>query len=64
MMLDFLMFFVDTDLLFGSLETFVHVLPVDYVPNGLDIVWPHILVLKVVGMLPDVDSKKRDETWG
>lgn len=52
------------NLLFGSLETLAHILPVDNVPDSLDIIWPHILVLKIVGMLPDVNTKKRDETYG
>lgn len=53
---------MDWDLLFGSLETLADVLPVDNVPYGLDVVRSHVLVLKVVGMLPNVDTKKRDET--
>lgn len=61
---DFFFFFVDWDLLFGSLETLADVLPVDNVPYGLDVIRSHVLVLKVVGMLPNVDTKKRDETWG
>lgn len=59
-----ILFFVDSTwaLLFGSLETLADVLPVDNVPDGLDVVRSHVLVLKVVGMLPNVDTKKRDET--
>lgn len=53
---------VDWLLLFGSLETFAHVLPVDNVPDGLHIVRSHVFVLQVVGMLPDVNTKKRNET--
>lgn len=49
-------------LLFGNLKTVAHVLPVDYVPDSLNIVGPHILVLKVVGMLPYVNAKERNET--
>lgn len=49
-------------LLFGSLETLAHVLPVDNVPDSLNIVRSHIFVLKVVGVLPYINTKKRDET--
>ena len=34
-----------------TVEPLCHVLPVDYIPNGLDIVGANILVLEVVGML-------------
>lgn len=50
-------------LLFGSLETFAHILPVDHIPDGLNIVWTHIFVLKIVGVFPYIDAKERDETW-
>lgn len=49
-------------LLFGSLETLAHILPVDDIPDSLNIVRPHIFVLKIVGMLPYINTKKRDET--
>ena len=49
-------------LLFSSLETLADILPVDDIPDGLHIVGPHVLVLKVVGMLPHVDAKQGNET--
>lgn len=55
-------FWGDGVLLLGSLETFAHILPVDHVPDGLDIVWPHIFVLEIVGVFPHIDAKERDET--
>lgn len=51
-------------LLFGNLETLAHILPVDDVPDCFNIVRSYIFVLKVVGMLPHINTKERDETWG
>lgn len=49
-------------LLFGSLETLAHILPVDDIPDSLNIIRPHIFILKVVGMLPYINTKEGDET--
>lgn len=49
-------------LLFGSLETLAHVLPVNDIPDSLNVVRPHIFVLQVVGMLPYIDTEEGDET--
>lgn len=49
-------------LLFGNLKTLSHVLPADYIPDSLNIVWPHIFVLKIVSMLPYINTEERDET--
>ena len=35
--------------------------PVDDFPNLLHEVWSHVLVVNVVGMLPDVNSQKGDK---
>lgn len=56
--------FEDYVLLFGCLETLAHILPVDDIPDSLNIVRPHIFVLKVVGMLPYIDTEEGDETLG
>lgn len=55
--------FEEKILLFGSLETLAHILPVDDIPYRLNIVRPHIFVLKVVGVLPYINTKEGDETW-
>ena len=44
-------------LFLGILEPLCHILPVDDIPNGLYIVRTDILVLKIVGMLPDINAK-------
>lgn len=49
-------------LLFGNLKTLAHILPVDDIPDCFYIVRSHIFVLKVVGMLPYINTKERDET--
>ena len=40
----------------GSDETLLNLLPVDNSPHVLKILWPRILVVKIVCVLPDVDS--------
>ena len=40
------------------------VLPVDDVPNRVYVVGPHVLVLQVIRVLPDVDAEKRREASG
>lgn len=47
----------------GRLESFSDTLPVDDVPYGIDIVWSHILVLKIISMFPNIYSKKRVKTY-
>src|SRR5690349_20404113 len=39
----------------GFLVAAVDLVPVDDVPEGLDVLGPAVLVLEVVGVLPDVD---------
>jgi hypothetical protein len=39
---------------FGSGEALVDLVPVDGVPPGGEVVWALVLVLEVVGVLPDV----------
>mmetsp|Transcript_14257 Transcript_14257/g.35930 ORF Transcript_14257/g.35930 Transcript_14257/m.35930 type:complete len:255 (-) Transcript_14257:209-973(-) len=46
----------------GGLVSLFDVLPVDDLPDGLDVVWPHVLVLEVVGVLPNIDSQQRHST--
>src|SRR6266576_672664 len=41
-------------------EPALYRVPVDDVPPGLEVVGPAVLVLQVVGVLPDVDA----EQWG
>src|SRR5947209_6198334 len=43
-------------------EAFSHLWPVHDVPPGVDVVGPAVLVLEVVGVLPDVDAKQRGLT--
>lgn len=45
-----------------TVEPLCHILPVDNIPNGLDVVGANILVLEVVGMLPDINAKQRNQT--
>ena len=35
-----------------------------YLIDSLDIDWPDILILEVVGMLPDIYAKQGDQTSG
>lgn len=39
----------------------LHVCPVDDVPDGLEVVRPHVLVLQVVCVLPHIDAQQRHE---
>ena len=48
---------------FGLLEALSNILPVHDVEDGIDVVWSDIFVLKVVGMLPDINAKQGDQTW-
>src|SRR3954464_6405641 len=43
----------------GRLEALRHLVPVDHVPPGLEVVRALVLVLEVVGVLPDVDAYQR-----
>src|ERR1700723_511175 len=47
------------ELLFGVGEVFGYLRPVDCVPPCLDIFGPAVLIFQVVGMFPDVETKKR-----
>src|SRR2546430_15367695 len=47
-------------LLSGRRQAPVHCVPADGVPPGGDVVRPLVLVLEVVGVLPDVDAQDRD----
>lgn len=44
------------------LEPLCHVLPVDNIPDGLDVVRADILVLKVVGVFPYINTQKWNKT--
>src|SRR5262245_46730037 len=46
-------------LLPGLAESLGHVVPVDHVPPGIHVIGPLVLVLQVVGVLPDVDAEHR-----
>ena len=37
-------------------ELFFHKIPVDEVPEGVDIVWTAVAEVDVIGMLPDVEG--------
>lgn len=39
-------------------------LPVDDVPDGVEVVGADVLVLEIVGVLPDINSQKRDQSSG
>src|SRR5215210_1462469 len=43
----------------GALEALLDILPVDRVPPGRQVVGAPVLVLQVVGVLPDVDAQER-----
>lgn len=43
--------------------SFGDILPVDYVPDSLQVVGSDILVLKVVSVLPHVDPQKWNKTY-
>jgi len=46
--------------LVGGDVTFLRLAEVNYTPNGLEVIGPDILVLQVVGVLPDVHSNDGD----
>ena len=39
-----------------------NILPISYIPNGFHIIWANILVLQVVSMFPDINTKERYKT--
>ena len=41
----------------GSTEAFVHILPVNNLPDVLQVLGSQVVVLLVVGMLPDVHTQ-------
>ena len=47
-------------LLLGTLQALTDILPIDGIPDGFDIVRTDVLVLQVVGMLPDVYTQQGD----
>src|SRR5690606_1290464 len=47
------------DFLFCSCKSFAHLFPIDYVPEGADIVRPSVLVVEVIGMFPYVKAQNR-----
>jgi hypothetical protein len=42
-------------------ETLGNCLPVDHLPDSLQVLGTSILVLKIVGVLPNINTEKRDE---
>ena len=52
------------DLLFRLRKPFCDVVPVHDVVNCCDVVWPYILVLQVIRMLPNINAKERNEPCG
>ena len=48
--------------LLGMFKTLQYVTPVHHVPNGLDVVWAHVLVLEVIGVFPYINPKERNKT--
>ncbi len=40
----------------NSLIALCDIAPVDNLPNGFHIVGPHVFILQVVGVLPDIDA--------
>jgi hypothetical protein len=51
-------------LLLGLLQALSDVLPVDNLPDVLDVVGSHVLVHKVVRVLPHVDAQQRHQSGG
>jgi hypothetical protein len=45
-------------------ETVSDGLPVDNLPNGLEVIGTNVLVLEVVSVLPNVNAQKRNQTSG
>ncbi len=41
----------------GVLEVFACDIPIDDAPNGFQVGWALVLILEIVGMLPDIDAK-------
>ena len=48
--------------LLGMFKTLQYVTPVHHVPNSLDVVWAHVLVLEVIGMFPYINAEERNKT--
>jgi hypothetical protein len=46
----------------SSLVTLLNILPVHNAPNGLEVIGANILVLEIVGVLPDIDTKERNKS--
>ena len=49
-------------LLFGFGESLSNISPVENVENLLDVLSTKVLVLDVVGMFPNIDTKKRNQS--
>lgn len=49
-------------LLAASCVSCSYILPVDHIPNGLQIIGPDIFILKVISMLPHVNPQQGDKT--
>jgi hypothetical protein len=45
----------------GLIEPLSDVFPVSDIPDGIDIIWTNILILKIISMLPDIDAEKGDQ---
>lgn len=48
--------------MFGGSETLLHLLPVDDLPHLLEVGWSRISIVEVVGVFPNINTQKRDET--
>lgn len=45
-------------------EPLLNVAPIEDGPNGVEIGWTRILVLQIIGMLPDVDAEQGSQAGG
>lgn len=48
----------------GLHEPLLHRLPINHIPNGIHIIRTNISIIDVIGMLPNINAEKRNESGG
>ena len=53
-----------TTYLFGGIEAAFYDIPIDNIPNGLDIVGSNVPVVDIISMFPNVNSQQGSQSSG
>ncbi len=47
----------------GCSISFIHLIPVDYIPESINVISPFILIFKIICMFPDIQCQERSSLY-